>query len=90
MNCGDTEGQRIQDRFYSMVDPEMRIPPIVRRMTGITNQMVRGAPTIDVIMPKFVEFCANHILVSHNTIGDLTLVLRNPCDGASDCISLGQ
>ena len=61
----------ITDSFYSLVDPEIPIPPIVRRMTGINNKMVKGEPTIDVIMPKFVSFIADDFLVSHNTIGDM-------------------
>lgn len=62
---------KVTDSFYSMVNPQVRIPPIVRRMTGITNQMVRDAPTIDVVMPNFVDFIQDHVLVSHNTIGDM-------------------
>jgi DNA polymerase III epsilon subunit family exonuclease len=64
------DGQII-DRFYSLVNPMISIPPIVRKMTGITNQMVAGAPVIHEIFPDFVEFIADHVLVSHNTIGDL-------------------
>ena len=62
---------KVQDTFYSMVNPRISIPPIVRRMTGITNQMVRGAPFIEDVMPKLVEFARDAVLVSHNTIGDL-------------------
>ena len=64
------DGQ-VVDRFYSMVNPMISIPPIVRKMTGITNQMVADAPVIHEIFPDFVEFISDHILVSHNTIGDL-------------------
>lgn len=60
--------------FYSLVNPKIPIPPIVRRMTGINNQMVREAPTIDAVMPGFVEFIGNDILVSHNTIGDMKFI----------------
>ncbi len=59
------------DKFYSLVNPMIPIPPIVRRMTGITNQLVKDAPVIDEIFPDFVEFIADHVLVSHNTTGDL-------------------
>ena len=59
------------DTFYSMVNPGVPIPPIVRRMTGINNQMVKDAPPITEVMPKVVEFLGNGILVSHNTIGDM-------------------
>lgn len=60
--------------FYSLVNPEIPIPPIVRRMTGIDNKMVRGAPRIQEVMPDFVQFIGNDILVSHNTIGDMKFI----------------
>ena len=62
---------KIIDRFYSLVNPCISIPPIVRRMTGITNNMVKDAPLIEEVYPGFAEFIGGHILVSHNTIGDL-------------------
>lgn len=64
------DGQ-IHDTFYSMVNPGVSIPPIVRRMTGITDKMVRDAPPIKAIMPDFIRFIADDVLVSHNTIGDM-------------------
>lgn len=64
----------IVDTFGTLVNPEIPIPPIVRRMTGINNQMVRGAPKIDAVMPDFVKFIGTGILVSHNTIGDMKFV----------------
>lgn len=59
------------ETFYSMVNPKIPIPPIVRRMTGITNAMVKDAPLIEEVMPSFCEFIGDDILVSHNTIGDM-------------------
>lgn len=62
---------KIVDRFYSLINPMISIPPIVRKMTGITNQMVADAPVIHEVYPDFMEFVGDHVLVSHNTIGDL-------------------
>ncbi len=59
------------ETFYSLVNPQIPIPPIVRRMTGINNQTVRDAPLIAQVMPGFIEYASNGILVSHNTIGDM-------------------
>ncbi|MCX6130821.1 MAG: exonuclease domain-containing protein [Proteobacteria bacterium] len=67
------QGQII-DTFYSMVNPGVSIPPIVRRMTGITNKMVRDAPPIKAVMPEFIKFIADDILVAHNTIGDMKFI----------------
>ena len=63
--------RKMQQSFYSLVNPQMRIPPIVSRMTGITNKSVARAPKIHDVMPAFLEFIGEDVLVSHNTIGDL-------------------
>ena len=68
------EDGKVVDKFYSLVNPEVPIPPIVRRMTGINNQMVRNAPKIDAVMPDFLGFVGSDILVSHNTIGDMKFI----------------
>lgn len=61
----------VVDRFYSLINPMISIPPIVRKMTGITNQMVAEAPIVHEVFPDFAQFIGDEILVSHNTIGDL-------------------
>jgi len=61
----------VLQKFYTLVNPERSIPPIVRKMTNITNQMVKDAPKIDEVMPLFVDFVEQGVLVSHNTIGDM-------------------
>ncbi len=71
------------DTFYSMVNPGIPIPPIVRRMTGIDNKMVRNAPKIGEVMPGFCAFAGNAVLVSHNTIGDMKF-LRHFAKTAAD------
>lgn len=65
---------KVEDTFYSMVNPGVSIPPIVRRMTGITNKMVKDAPPIKAVMPEFIRFIADDVLVSHNTIGDMKFI----------------
>ena len=65
---------KIGATFHSLVDPGIRIPPIVRKITGITNKMLKGAPKIDHVMPLFLEFIADRVLVSHNILGDLKFI----------------
>lgn len=68
------QDHKVVDTFYSMVNPGVPIPPIVRRMTGITNKMVRDAPPIKAVMPEFLKFIGDDVLVSHNTIGDMKFI----------------
>ncbi len=61
----------VQGRFYSLVNPQRRIPKIVRKITGITDVMVKDAPFIADVMPDFLDFVKDYPVVSHNCQGDL-------------------
>lgn len=61
------------DRFERIVDPGCVIPPSVSKIHGITNEMVDGQPTVDQVLPEFLEFLGNadSILMAHNATFDL-------------------
>ena len=50
------ENGEIVDRFSEFVNPECKIPYKITELTGITDEMVRDADSIDEILPKFLEF----------------------------------
>lgn len=68
------QGGKLLDHFYSLIDPKIPVPPIVRRMTGINNKMLQGQPVIAEVMPKILDFIGQHVVVSHNTVGDLHFI----------------
>ncbi len=57
-------------RWSSLVDPQQSIPPFIQQLTGITNQMVRGAPTFAEIAPALFERLAGKLFVAHNASFD--------------------
>ena len=59
------------DSYYTLVNPKMRIPPIVRKITGIHSGMLRDAPYIEEVFAEFMEFVGDGVLVSHNATSDL-------------------
>ena len=77
----------IIDTFYSLVNPKISVPPIVRRMTGITNELLKNAPMIEDVMPSFVEFIGRDPLVSHNTSGDMKFLAHFSAQTTGTAIS---
>ncbi len=69
------QGQEIE-RFQTFVDPKCRLHPKTVELTGITDDMLKGAPTIDEILPKFKEFVGDSVLVAHNADFDANFVRR--------------
>jgi DNA polymerase-3 subunit epsilon len=52
--------------FATLVNPGMSIPPEATRINKITDEMVRGKPTITELLDGFTDFCGNLPLVAHN------------------------
>ena len=62
---------KVIDKFSCFVNPEKSIPPRVVEVTGITDDMVRNAETIDKVFPKLLEFIKDSVLVAHNAEFDI-------------------
>jgi DNA polymerase-3 subunit alpha (Gram-positive type) len=71
------ENGKIVDKFSTFVNPEVPIPFRIEELTSIKDDMVVGAPTIDAILPQFVEFCKGCIMVAHNADFDMSFILKN-------------
>ena len=65
--------------LQSLVDPGSRVPAFVRLLTGISDDLLVGAPTISAVLPAFLEFARNTILVAHNAGFDVGF-LNMACD----------
>lgn len=71
----DEEGY--EHTFLSFVKPPKPLDPKISSITGITNQMLETAPTIEDILPSFLEFVGSAILIAHNAEFDITWLLVN-------------
>ena len=60
-----------QEIFDQLVDPERPLKPESIQIHGITEDMLRGKPKIDVVLPAFHEFCADTVLIAHNAAFDM-------------------
>ncbi|NPA16694.1 3'-5' exonuclease [Persephonella sp.] len=66
------------DRFWQLVRPDIDfIPPYITELTGITNAMVIDQPKIEDVLPDFIRFIQDTILVAHNVKFDLSFLNYN-------------
>jgi len=64
-------GGVVLGEFATLIDPRRTIPPQIVQLTGITTAMVSDAPAIDAVLPMFLEFAGNAVLVAHNAGFDM-------------------
>jgi DNA polymerase-3 subunit epsilon len=64
------EGGRVTERFVSLVNCGVRIPSFIVEYTGITQQMVDGAPPVEEVVPRLIEFIGADTLAAHNASFD--------------------
>ncbi|TRZ55895.1 MAG: 3'-5' exonuclease [Rhodocyclaceae bacterium] len=60
----------IVDRYQSLMNAGVRIPPFIETLTGISNRMVRQAPGAAAVMQQLAEFIGEIPLVAHNAAFD--------------------
>ncbi|WP_412063671.1 DEDD exonuclease domain-containing protein [Rubrivirga sp. IMCC45206] len=59
-------GGEIVDTFQQLIDPGRHVPQRITRLTGISTAMVYGQPDAAEVMPQFVDFLGDSVLVAHN------------------------
>ena len=71
------EKGQITDRFSTFVNPQVPIPYHIEQLTGINDNMVLSAPVISEVLPKFLEFCGDAVIVAHNASFDTSFIREN-------------
>lgn len=70
------DGERIVDHFSSLVNPEMKIPPYVQKLTGISNAMAKNAPLFGEISADIYAILKNTVFVAHNVKADYSFIKK--------------
>ncbi len=68
---------QIVDRFSVFVNPQVPIPFEIEKLTGINDSMVMEAETIESVLPQFLDFVGDAVLVAHNANFDVSFIKEN-------------
>lgn len=71
------KNNKIASTFNSLIKAKNKIDEYITELTGITNEMVKDAPTIGEILPDFIKYVGNDILIGHNVNFDINFIYDN-------------
>ena len=69
------KNRKIIDQFHSFVRPAGgRIPPEITQLTDITEDMVKDADPISLVLPRFLDYAKDAVLAAHNASFDMSFI----------------
>ena len=68
------KGNEVLSTFQTFVDPERRLSPEIIGLTGITDEMLRGAPKLEDALHAFLNFAGDRPLAAHNAEFDISFI----------------
>lgn len=61
-------------QYETLVNPQMELDDFIVELTGITNDMIQEAPTLEKVLPDFLEFIGDSTVIGHNVNFDVNFV----------------
>ncbi|MDQ4142350.1 MAG: DEDD exonuclease domain-containing protein [Actinomycetota bacterium] len=69
VRCGEVQGT-----FQTLVNPGQPVPAFIRLLTGLSDHMLEDAPPIEQVLPSWIEFARDSVLVAHNARFDVSFL----------------
>ncbi|HEX2093996.1 MAG TPA: exonuclease domain-containing protein [Longimicrobiaceae bacterium] len=82
-------GGEIREHFATLVNPDRRIPSMITSLTGITNEMVLGAPRFREVVDRLLPLLEGRVFVAHNAPFDWRFVTAE-LDRAAGMLPAGR
>ena len=87
----------VVDTFSRFINPEIDIPEFITNLTGINNSMVKDASLYNDVLPEFINFIGDAVLVAHNVGFDIGFIARysnliglDICNSALDTVEFAR
>ena len=71
------ENGEITEIYNQLINPERILPEKIVEITGITDAMLADKPKIEEVLPEFLDFCGNSLIVGQNTDFDVGFIRHN-------------
>ncbi len=84
------DGEKVIQRFETLINPDTPIPYYITGLTGITNEMVKNAPSFSMVAKEIFELLNKRVFVAHSVNFDYSF-LKNalkPYDYELNCKKL--
>ena len=67
---------QVKETYQSLVSIKESMPKEATAINGITDEMLKGQPTLEAVLGEFAEFCGNSLMVAHNAVFDFQFIAR--------------
>lgn len=71
------QGGQVQEAYQSFIGIKSAMPEQATAINGITDDMLKGQPSVQKVLTDFAFFCGDHLLVAHNAIFDFQFLARD-------------
>ena len=65
------------DTFSELINPGLKLSPYITELTGITDEMLKDKPFIEEVLPRFIEFAGDDVIMGHNIMFDWPILGHN-------------
>ena len=65
------------DTFSELINPGLKLSPYITELTGITDEMLKDKPFIEEVLPRFIEFTGDDVIMGHNIMFDYSFLKQN-------------
>ncbi|WP_370786544.1 exonuclease domain-containing protein [Eubacterium ventriosum] len=68
---------KVVDTFSELINPGLKLSPYITELTGITDEMLKDKPFIEKVLPRFIEFTGDDVIMGHNIMFDYSFLKQN-------------